>query len=473
MKQDVVREGWRSLLKREWIPTLTILLGGVLLQSMNVLMLTTVLPSIVGELGGVTMLSWPTTAYLASSIVAASCVGVLSTALGARRVYCVGVAIFGMGAALCSLAPAMGWIAAGRLIQGFGGGLEAAVAYVLVRGTFPEHMWSRTIALMSTSWSMSVLIGPLVGGTFAHFASWRGAFVASAATAVVLATAAFFVLSPVTAARPASSARVPLGRVALICLAIAATSVTSAVGSSFLKLGLIVTAIASFVAMLRLDRLASPRLLPSDAFSWRTSTGVGLWLALLLCINFSPLQIYVPMFLQQLHGFDPLSAGFTVASASLGWSAASLLTAGVSARWADRLMLIGPAIMGASLAAIGLLGPNGAAPVVLLVVAIAMLGAGIGQCWPLVAHRIMDSAKAGDEVVAASSVPTIQQMGFAFGAAIAGLIASASGLSAATADATMVQAAFWVSASFVVSAMLALAAGLRLRALRKAQAGLS
>ena len=467
MEQDKVREGWRSLLRREWIPTLAILLGGVLLQSMNVLMLTTVLPSIVGELGGVAMLSWPTTAYLASSIVAASCVGVLSTAFGARTVYCAGVAIFGLGAVLCSLAPAMGWIVAGRLIQGFGGGLEAAVAYVLVRGTFPEHVWSRTIALMSTSWSMSVLIGPLVGGTFAHFGSWRGAFVASAAIAIVLATAAFFVLPPVTTARQTSPARLPLGRVALICLAIAATSAASVVGSLVLKLGLIATAILSFIVMLRLDRLAAPRLLPSDAFLWRTGTGVGLWLALLLCITFSPLQIYVPMFLQQLHGFDPLSAGFAVASASLGWSIASLATAGVSRRWSDRLMLIGPTLMGLSLAAIALLGPDSTASNFLLIPAIAMLGAGIGQCWPLVAHRIMDSAKAGDEVVAASSVPTIQQMGFAFGAAIAGLIANASGLSAAIPDTTMVQAAFWVPASFVVSAILALAAGLRLHGLHR------
>lgn len=467
MEHDSIREGWRALLRPEWIPTLLILLGGVLLQSMNVLMLTTVLPSIVGDLGGVAMLSWPTTAYLASSIVAASCVGVLSTVFGARRVYCAGVAIFGVGAVLCSLAPAMGWIVVGRLIQGFGGGLEAAVAYVLVRGTFPEHAWSRTIALMSTSWSMSVLIGPLVGGLFAHFASWRGAFVASAVTAVVLTTAAFFVLAPVTAARPTSSARVPLGRVALICLAIAATSATSVAGSSFLKLGLIVIAILSFVVMLRLDRSATLRLLPSDAFSWRTGTGVGLLLALLLCITFSPLQIYVPMFLQQLHGFDPLSAGFAVACASLGWSIASLSTAGVSSRWADRLMLIGPAIMGLSLTAIALLAPDAMASVFLMVPAIALLGAGIGQCWPLVAHRIMDSAKTGDEVVAASSVPTTQQMGFAFGAAIAGLIANASGLSTAIGDATMVRAAFWVPVSFVVPAMFALAAGLRLRALRR------
>lgn len=466
MPQGSIREGWRSVFRREWTSTLAILLGGVLLQSMNVLLLTTVLPSIVGELGGVTLLSWPTTAYLASSIVAASCAGVLATAVGARTVYCAGVAVFAVGALLCSLAPAMGWIVAGRLIQGFGGGLEAAVAYVVVRGTFPEAAWPRIIALMSTSWSMSVLIGPLVGGMFARFGDWRSAFVTTAIIAVVLAAGAFFIL-PKATPRSTSSLRVPTGRVVLICFAIAATSAASAVSSPLAISGLIVAAIVALAVTLRLDRSATTRLLPSDAFSWRTRTGVGLWLALLLCITFSPLQIYVPMFLQQLHGFDPLSAGLAVAGASLAWTVASLATAGVSARWPDRLMLAGPAAMGISLTAIAFLAPHASASAFLLVSAIALLGAGIGQCWPFVAHRIMDNTNAGNEVVAASAVPTVQQMGFAFGAAIAGLTANASGLSAAIPDEGMARAAFWVPASFVVSAILAFLAGLRLRSLRK------
>ena len=145
MQQYPVRVGWQSLLRREWMPTLAVLLGGVLLQSMNVLMLTTVLPSIVGELGGIAMLSWPTSAFLASSIVAASCAGVLAAAVGARTAYCIGVATLGLGALLCSVATTMGWVVAGRLIQGFGGGLEAAAAYVAVRATFPEAVWSRTM----------------------------------------------------------------------------------------------------------------------------------------------------------------------------------------------------------------------------------------------------------------------------------------------------------------------------------------
>src|SRR6516165_1230602 len=346
MQQGSVGEGWRSLLRREWIPTLAILLSGVLLQSMNVLMLTTVLPSIVGELGGVAMIGWPTTAYLASSIVAASCAGVLASAISGRIVYCAGVTTFGVGALLCSLASAMGWVVVGRMIQGFGGGLEAAVAYVLVRGTFPEWAWPRTIALMSTSWSMSVLIGPLVGGLFAHFGDWRSAFVTAAVAAVALATAAFFILPPVAPASRTSLSRVPAGRVALICVAIAATSGTSVVASPLLKLGLIAAAIVAFAVMLHLDRSASSPLLPRDAFSWRTQTGVALWLALSLCITFSPLQLYMPMILQQLHGFDPLAAGFAVATASLAWTGGSLATAGLSKPWPDRLMVTGPATMG-------------------------------------------------------------------------------------------------------------------------------
>jgi MFS family permease len=465
MQQGPAREGWRSLLRREWLPTLAVLLGGVLLQSMNVLMLTTVLPSIVGELGGVNMLSWPTTAFLASSIVAASCAGMLASAVGARAAYCSGVTMFGLGALLCSLAPTMGWIVIGRLLQGFGGGLEVASAYVVVRRTFPEGVWSRTIALMSTSWSMSVLIGPLVGGLFARFGSWRGAFVATAVSALVLALGAFFTLPASASVRPTQVPRVPALRVALICVAIAAMSSASVVGSLLAKAGLIVAAIAALATMLRLDRGAPHPLLPSDAFSWRTQTGVGLWLALLLCITFSPLQIYLPMFLQQLHGLDPLAAGFAVASASFGWTVASLGTAGARGSWPDRLILIGPALMGSSLIAIGLLTPHAATPV--LLPAIVLLGMGIGQCWPLVAQRIMSGARAGEETIAASSVPTIQQMGFALGAAIAGLVANASGLSTTIADEGMLRAAFWVPASFAVPAALAMLAGLRLRHQRK------
>jgi predicted MFS family arabinose efflux permease len=121
--------------------------------------------------------------------------------------------------------------------------------------------------------------------------------------------------------------------------------------------------------------------------------------------------------------------------------------------------------MGVGLMAIALLLPSSAATLA-LVPAIVALGVGIGQCWPFVAQRIMSGAKAGDEAVAASSIPTVQQTGVALGAAIAGVVANASGFSAGTADDGMRHVAFWVPASFVVPAAIACLASLRLRHLQ-------
>src|SRR3954470_3034308 len=108
------RDGWGILLRREWLAPLAVLLGGILLHSMNVLMLSTVLPTIVGELGGASLMSLPSTAFLASSIVAATCAGLGTETFGARNTYCAGAAVFAAGASLIAVAPAMEWIIAGR-----------------------------------------------------------------------------------------------------------------------------------------------------------------------------------------------------------------------------------------------------------------------------------------------------------------------------------------------------------------------
>src|SRR5690349_4659361 len=200
------RDGWSMLLRREWFAPLAVLLGGILLHSMNVLMLATVLPTIVGELGGANLMSLPSTAFLASSIIAATCAGLGTATFGARNTYAVGAAIFTAGAFVIAFAPAMAWVIAGRFVQGFGGGLIAGVAYVLVRTTFPEAAWARVIALLSGMWSVAILVGPLAGGVFAKYGQWRGSFVMVAGIAAVLALGAFRVLPSTraaTARRPA------------------------------------------------------------------------------------------------------------------------------------------------------------------------------------------------------------------------------------------------------------------------------
>lgn len=463
MKQDASAPGWLDLLAPAWLPAVAVLVGGVLLHSMNVLLTATVLPSIVAEVGGAPLMSWPTTAYLASSILAAACTGLLTALLGAGRAFSAGAAIFCAGTLLCAFAPSMSQVIAGRFIQGFGGGLLSALAYVLIRQVFPATLWSRAFGLISGVWGISVLIGPLIGGVFAAFGHWRDAFYAVASLAALLMLLAPWALPRARRTPTDVLPRVPGFRVALICLAIAAMSSAAVVNVAAVKAMMIAGAVALLGFALRLDRRAGTRLLPSDAFSPRTATGIGLWMVLWLSIAYSPMSIYGPLFLQHLHGLSPLAAGYTVAASSLGWTIASIIVAPMPAPWPARMIAAGPVATGIGLLGVGLLMPAGPAVAVLL--PITLIGTGAGLCWGFLAQRVMSHARSGEEDTAAAAVATVQQVGMAFGAAAAGLVANVIGISGGLNLEAILRAALWVPASFVAAAVLAHLLALRLNAL--------
>jgi MFS family permease len=443
---------------------LGVLLGGVLLHSMNVLVTATLLPSIVADVGGSNLMSWPTTAFVASSIVAATSTGIVSSAVGTRRAFCGGAVTYAAGAILCALAPSIGLVIAGRFVQGLGGGLLSALAYVLVRNVFPEDLWPRVFGLFAGVWSVFVPIGPLIGGLFAGYGNWRGAFFAITGVGGLLGVAALFILPANAVSGDPTEIRVPGLRVTLISAAIALLSLASVLMGPAIKSAFIVAAIGTFVLMLRIDREATAALLPSDAFSLRSTTGAGLWMVWLLSIAYSPLAIYAPLFLQRLHAVNPLTAGYMVAGTSLAWTAAALTVASLPDKWPGRLIVAGPIAMAAGLLGLGLLMAPG--PVAALLLPIFLIGIGIGVCWAFIAQRIMTGAKHGEENIAAASVATVQQAGIAFGAAVAGLVANASGLGDGLHTSSVLRAAFWVPMAFVAAPLAASMIGMRLVSLK-------
>ena len=135
----------------------------------------------------------------------------------------------------------------------------------------------------------------------------------------------------------------------------------------------------------------------------------------------------------------------------------SLVVAGTPAERSDRLLVAGRSMMALGLLGVALLMPLKPAPVVFP--AIALVGAGIGACWAFIAQRVMSGARPGEENLAASSLATVQQTGFALGAALAGLVANAAGLSAGLTRTDVAEAAFWVPMSFVLAALAAVVMG--------------
>src|SRR5262249_992297 len=272
---------------------------------------------------------------------------------------------------LCAAAASIGFVIAGRFVQGLGGGLIAALAYVLVRNAFPEALWPKVFGLLAGVWSVTVLIGPLIGGVFAGYGHWRSAFVMVAGIGGVRGAGALFPLPADSRSDEAIRPIFPAGRVALICGAIALLSLVTVATSLASKAVLVTATIVAFALLLQTDRRAAAPLLPSDAFSLQTPTGAGLWMVLLMSVGYSPLAIYAPLFVQRLHGVDPLGAGYMVALASLAWTTAALTVASLSEAWPPRLIILGPSAMGAGLAGTGvLMAPGSVAVLILPIVAI-------------------------------------------------------------------------------------------------------
>ena len=168
--------GWAALLLGKNGLRSLALAGGVALHAINVYLVTTILPSVVKDIGGLDYYAWNTTLFVVASIIGSVLSARCLTGLGPRVAYAVAGLVFALGCGLCSLAPDMGVLILGRTVQGLGGGLLFALPYSMIRLVFDQALWPRAMALISGMWGAATLIGPAVGGVFAEYDAWRAAF---------------------------------------------------------------------------------------------------------------------------------------------------------------------------------------------------------------------------------------------------------------------------------------------------------
>ncbi len=430
---------------------LMVLGTGVLLHSMNALLMSTIMPSAVNDIGGLAFITWPSTAFLATSVVAASAGSVAQAHLGAKRAYIFAALLFGLGSLLAAVAPNIGVLIAGRAVQGVGGGLLSALTYVMVRNVFDAALWPRIFAFFSSVWGIAVFAGPLIGGVFSSIGFWRGGFYIVAVIATGLAVIAGTVLP---AAQDEQTAPFFPGlRLLLIAIGIAFISMAAPATEINTQLIFIGLSALSFVAMLILDRKSARHILPTDAFAITTSVGLGMWVLLLVSIANDPFPIYGPLFLQTIHGMDPLAAGYLVAVEALAWTVAAAIVASLPSRYIDYCKVIGPVAMGLGLIGISIWTSSG--PLWLLAIALFFAGGGIGACFSFISQTVLANAKPGDGDAAASSIPTMQLVGLAIGAALAGIVANATGFSGGLSAETASNASLWVPGAFAVFSFLA------------------
>jgi MFS family permease len=458
---------WRSLFGHGLGLYVIMLNLGIGLHAVDVFVVSTVMPDVVRDLGGAHFYAWSTMLYMVASIIGAAATAPLRLRFGGRRAYCAGAILFLIGSVSCAAAPRMELFIIARFVQGFGGGIVLSRSMAMVGELFPEHLKKPILALISSTWGVAALIGPALGGSFAAFHFWRGAFWFNLPFVLLFLGVALTRL-PADKTQKGEIPQFPFGRLALLAAGVMSIGVASEGSNLAERVGLIVLALVLVFVTFTLDRRGLNRIFPSQPLSWRTTTGTGYWVMFLASMTHTVIGVFLPLALQELHGQTPIAAGYMMAILAIGWTAASVFTAKWQGNKAFTAMVCGLAFCVIGLVSLAL------GVVVLPPLAIAALnglvGIGLGSSNLHVVAATMRHAAKGEESITASSIPTMRSLGIAFGAAAAGAIANGAGLTDALAPADVAHAVTWVLSVGALAPMLGLVFVLRFIALVKRHA---
>lgn len=453
---------WSEVLTRAWAPSLALVSLAVWLHAANSLLLATMVDAMLSEIGGEALVAWTVALYLVGSICAGAVSGLAATRFGLRPAMAAAAALFAFGCAVNALASSMEVVLGARLLQGIGGGGLMALSFVAVGRLFPPRLTARVIAVVSGVWGASALMGPLIGGLFVQYASWRAALWAFAAQAAVLALWMTFGLRgrALGAAGTKGTTRAPLLRLALIAAGVVSIASGGIVDGIPASAAAVAIGFACLWGARRLDaRRGEDRMLPVGAFGLREPSGAALLMVLSAAFCLVAFTAYGPILMIRLHGATPLTAGYALGAISVSWSTAAVLASSLPSRRDPQTIALGMTLAALSLPGFALFVPEG--PVAAIVAMGVMEGAGFGLAWTFILRRAQALAAPQDAARVASALPTAQQLGYAAGAAYAGIAANAAGF-AADADAqTLREAARLLFLAPLPAAVLCLVAMVR------------
>lgn len=407
--------------------TLIAAAGVLFLASLGQTSVSTALPIIVGQLGGLEHITWVITAYLLAATVGAPVFGKLGDLFGRRIVLQGGILLFLAGALISALASDMAILVAGRFVQGLGGGGLIVVSMAAVADVLPARQRGKAQGVLGAVFGVSTVVGPLLGGFIVQHTAWQWIFWFNFPIGLV----AFLVLgwamekSP-RGARPSIDV---LGAVLLtatlsLAVLIASTGGVSLPWASPTMAAMMLGLVVCFAGFILAERRAKEPVLPLPLFrinNFVVSNLVGMIVggAMFGTITF------VPMFMQVVKGADPATSGLFLMPMMLGL----IVTSNLAGRYMSQtgryrmLPIASTLILGLGMALMATVGP--ATPNLLIALYVFMAGVGIGPVMSVSVTAIQNAVPRNTVGVGTASANMFRLIGGSVGTAVFGALFSA------------------------------------------------
>ena len=398
----------------------------LLLASLDQTIVSTALPTIVGDLGGVAHLSWVVTAYLLASTIAGPMYGKLGDLYGRKPLLQVAIVLFLIGSALCGVAQNMPQLIAFRALQGLGGGGLMVTTMAVVGDIIPPRDRGRYQGYFGGVFGVSTVVGPLLGGFFVDNLSWRWIFYVNlplGAIALVVIGAAFHARAErVRRTVDWLGAATLAGALSAIVLytSLGGTTLPWTSPAMLVTLGLGVVSLAAFLVVERgaTEPILPLRLFGNRVFSVTSAVGFVVGLALFGSVTF------LPLYLQVVKGHTPTASGLLMTPMMAGVLISSIGSGQLISRFGRYKPF---PVAGTAVAAVGLYLLSGLrvdTPAWQAAVSMLVLGLGLGLVMQVLVLAAQNAVDYRDLGVATSGSTLFRQIGGAIGVSAFGAILS-------------------------------------------------
>ncbi len=410
--------------RRIWI-IFGALIAGMFLASLDQTIVSTAMPTIVGELGGVEHQVWITTAYLLATTIVMPIYGKFGDVLGRRTLFLVAIALFTVASAACAFAGDFWTFVTFRAMQGLGAGGLMILSQAIIADIVPANERGKYLGPLGAIFGISAVAGPLLGGFFVDHLTWQWAFYINIPIGITA-----FVIALVALKLPAKKATAPIDLLGVLFLSAATTCLIfftefggdgdhgwDSLATWAWGLGMLLAIGAFILTEARaVDPIIPLGLFRNPIFVNATAIGMSLGIAMFAAIAF------IPTFLQMSTGTSAAVSGLLLLPMMAGLMGTSIASGLLITKTGKYRVypILGTLVTGVALAAMTTL--TAETPVWLICVFLFVFGAGLGLIMQVVVLVVQNAVPAAQIGTATSTNNYFREVGAALGTAVFGTI---------------------------------------------------